>query len=141
MTSPSQGVVLSLMLAVDDAPTAVTWYERALGATQLWSLGSVTGMALGGAPFFVGEPEHNGWNSPERLGSTTARIEIFCDDPDALIARALEGGAKGSLDEIRDHQAPWGVHRQGGFVDPFGHRWLVGDRSPLKPFPPFPPAP
>ena len=27
------------------------------------------------------------------------------------------------------HQAPWGTHRQGGFVDPFGHIWLVGDRS------------
>jgi hypothetical protein len=23
------------------------------------------------------------------------------------------------------------VHRQGGFLDPFGHLWLVGDRSPL----------
>jgi uncharacterized glyoxalase superfamily protein PhnB len=30
---------------------------------------------------------------------------------------------------------PWGVHRQGGFTDPFGHRWLVGDKSPLNPFP------
>jgi len=27
---------------------------------------------------------------------------------------------------------PWGPHRQGGFVDPYGHLWLVGDRSPLS---------
>jgi PhnB protein len=26
---------------------------------------------------------------------------------------------------------PWGVHRPGGFLDPFGHLWLVGDRSSL----------
>jgi PhnB protein len=26
---------------------------------------------------------------------------------------------------------PWGTHRQGGFRDPFGHNWSVGDRSPL----------
>jgi uncharacterized glyoxalase superfamily protein PhnB len=26
---------------------------------------------------------------------------------------------------------PWGKHRQGGFFDPFGHLWLVGDTSPL----------
>jgi PhnB protein len=26
---------------------------------------------------------------------------------------------------------PWGAHRQGGFLDPFGHLWLVGDMSPL----------
>jgi hypothetical protein len=23
------------------------------------------------------------------------------------------------------------LHRQGGFTDPYGHRWLVGDKSPL----------
>jgi len=54
------------------------------------------------------------------------------DDPDAFIARAVEAGAAGAVDEIRDHQMPWGVHRQGGFIDPFGHRWQVGDRSPLR---------
>jgi PhnB protein len=26
----------------------------------------------------------------------------------------------------------WGTHRQGGFTDPFGHVWLVGDKSPLQ---------
>jgi len=30
------------------------------------------------------------------------------------------------------HQLPWGTHRQGGFTDPFGHKWSVGDRSPLR---------
>jgi PhnB protein len=24
-----------------------------------------------------------------------------------------------------------GTHRQGGFRDPFGHNWSVGDKSPL----------
>lgn len=47
----------------------------------------------------------------------------------------MAAGADGTLDEIKDHQAPWGVHRQGGFTDPFGHVWLVGDKSPLTPFP------
>jgi len=43
----------------------------------------------------------------------------------------VAAGADGSADQIRDHPAPWGRHRQGGFIDPFGHLWLVGDRSPL----------
>jgi hypothetical protein len=30
---------------------------------------------------------------------------------------------------------PWGLHRQGSFTDPFGHRWSVGDRTPLERFP------
>jgi PhnB protein len=125
--------VISIMVAVTDAPQAVAWYKRALGAIELWSLGSVAGLEIAGAPFFVGEPARNGWESPAKLGITSARIEVFCDDPDGFIARAVQAGADGSRDKIRDHQMPWGPHRQGGFVDPFGHIWLVGDRSPLSP--------
>jgi PhnB protein len=61
----------------------------------------------------------------------TVRVEVFVDDPDGFIERAVTAGADGSADKIRDHQAPWGVHQQGGFIDPFGHLWLVGDRPPL----------
>jgi PhnB protein len=125
--------VVSVMVAVTDAPAAVAWYKRALGAVDLWNLGSVAGLEIAGAPFFVGEPARNGWESPAKLGITSARIEVFCDDPDAFIARAVEAGANGSIDKIKDHQTPWGPHRQGGFVDPFGHVWLVGDHSPLSP--------
>jgi uncharacterized glyoxalase superfamily protein PhnB len=92
------------MLAVPDAPAAADWYRSALGATELWNLGSVIGMEI-------------------------------CDDPDVVIARALQAGATGSLDHIRNHQMPWGTHRQGGFTDPFGHIWFVGDTSPLRPHP------
>ena len=62
-------------------------------------------------------------------------LTIFCDDPDTFIALAVQAGANGSFDSIKNHKAPWGIHRQGGFIDPFGHIWLVGDRSPLNPFP------
>ena len=123
--------VISVMLAVPDAAAAVAWYARALGATELWNLGSVAGLEIAGAAFFVGEPESNGWEFPAKLGGTTLRIEVFCDDPDAFIARAVREGADGSGHAIRDHAMPWGAHRQGGFVDPFGHIWFVGDRSPL----------
>lgn len=127
--------VISVMVAVVNAPEAVAWCKRALGAVELWSVGSVAGLEIAGAPFFVGEPEQNGWESPARLGITSARIEVFCDDPDAFIARAVDAGANGALDPIKDHANPWGRHRQGGFVDPFGHIWLVGDRSPLTAHP------
>lgn len=120
------------MVAVPDAPAAAAWYKQALGARELWNLGSVVGLEITGAPFFVGQPEKNGWESPANLGITTTRIEVFSDDPDAFIARAVAAGADGSVDRIRTHDMPWGPHRQGGFRDPFGHMWLVGDRSPLK---------
>jgi Uncharacterized protein conserved in bacteria len=125
--------LISVMLAVEDAQAALAWYTRALGATELWNLGSVVGMEIDGAPMFLGEPANNGWETPVKLGLPSVRIEVFCDDPDAFIARAIAAGAHGSTDRIRNHQMPWGLHRQGSFIDPFGHKWLVGDRSPLAP--------
>jgi PhnB protein len=126
-----QAPIISVMLAVEDTPSAVEWYKRALGAKVLWGLGSVAGLEIAGAPFFLGEPANNGWESPTKLGITSTRVEVFCDDPDAFVARAVEAGAR-YKDPIRDHQMPWGIHRQGGFIDPFGHIWLIGDRSPLS---------
>ena len=136
MTTEPNSLALSVMLAVPDTPAAVEWYKKALGATVLWSLGPVAGMEIEGAPFFLAEPANNGWESPTKLGITSCRVELFCNNPDAVIKRALDAGAQGSMDDIKDHQeAPWGLHRQGGFVDPFGHIWLVGDKSPLSRFP------
>jgi uncharacterized glyoxalase superfamily protein PhnB len=127
-------VRISAMLAVEDAQAASAWYQQALGATQLWSLGSVVGLEIAGAPFFLHEPTASGFDSPAALGRTTARVEVFTDDPDSFVARAVAAGADGN-DEIIDHQVPWGIHRQGGFRNPYGHIWLVGDESPLQPFP------
>jgi uncharacterized glyoxalase superfamily protein PhnB len=131
MTSAHQ-VTISVMLSVQDTPTAIEWYEKALGARVLWSLGSVAGLEIDGAPFFLHEPVKGDFESPSSIGTTTARVEIFVDHPDPLIARAVQAGATGG--EIRDYAAPWGTHRQGGFTDPFGHVWLIGDTSPLKSF-------
>lgn len=120
MTAEAGRPVISLMLAVPDAPAAVDWYTEAMGATVLWNLGSVVGLEVEGAPIFLAEPESNGWDSPADIGTTTVRVEA---------------GANGSADRVRDHEAPWGTHRQGGFYDPFGHLWLVGDKSSLRRFP------
>ena len=133
MTAEAHPPVISVMLAVPDATAAAQWYTEGLGATELWNLGGVVGLTVEGAPFFLGEPENNRWDTPASLGSRTVRVEVFVDDPDSFIARAVAAGADGGVDEIRDHQMPWGIHRQGGFTDPFGHLWLVGDRSPLSP--------
>jgi len=129
---PAQKPIISVMLAVSDTPAAVEWYKHALGATLLWSLGSVAGLEIAGAPFFLGQPENNGWDTPEQLGMPSVRVQVFCNDPDAFVARAIAAGAQKGGHDIRNHNMPWGVHRQGGFTDPFGHLWFVGDRSPLS---------
>jgi hypothetical protein len=68
MPPEARGPVISLMLAVPDAPTAAGWYKRALGATELWNLGSVVGLEVEGAPFFLAQPANNGWASPTEIG-------------------------------------------------------------------------
>jgi PhnB protein len=123
--------VISVMLIVPDADAAVAWYRTALGAEELWNLGGVAGLQIGGAPFFLHEnnPANPAESSP--TGVTSVRVEVFTDDPDTVIARAVAAGAVAGSPVV-DHQVPWGTHRQGGFTDPFGHRWSVGDRSPLR---------
>jgi PhnB protein len=125
---------LSVMLIVSNAESAVEWYTSGLGAEVRWDLGGVAGLELGGAPFFLHEamPGKTRERSPADVALTTTRIEVFVDDPGALIKRAEAAGAT-NVDTLTDHQTPWGIHRQGGFTDPFGHRWSVGDRSPLAP--------
>lgn len=95
----------------------------------------MAGLGIEGARVLLGEPARNGWETLLKLGMTSARMEVFCDNPDAFISRALEAGAKGSIDIPENHQRRWGVHRRGGFTDRFGHIWPVGDKSPLKRFP------
>jgi PhnB protein len=126
---------LSVMLIVSDAASAVEWYRSALGADLLWDLGGVAGLHLDDAPFFLHEavPGKTNERSPADVALTTTRIEVFVNDPGALIGRAARAGAT-DVETLTDHESPWGIHRQGGFTDPFGHRWSVGDRSPLAPF-------
>jgi uncharacterized glyoxalase superfamily protein PhnB len=127
-----QSTSISVMLIVPDAEAAVAWYKDALGATELWNLGGVAGLEVDGAPFFLHEanPSNPSEDSPDRLRVTSTRVELFVDDPAGFMKRAIAAGASlGS--ELEDHQTPWGTHRQGGFRDPFGHNWSVGDRSPL----------
>ena len=122
---------ISVMLIVPDADAALAWYRTALGATALCTLGGVAGLEIGGAPLFIHQtnPGNPAESSPGPV--TSVRIEVFTDDPDGFVARAVAAGAvQGSA--VVNHQMPWGTHRQGGFTDPYGHKWSVGDSSPLR---------
>jgi PhnB protein len=129
---PPRSPTISVMLIVPDADAAIAWYKEALGASELWNLGGVAGLEIRGAAFFIHEvnPRNPAERSPGQIGATSTRIELFVEGPDALIARALDAGATPG-GETEDHERPWGTHRQGGFRDPFGHNWSLGDMSPL----------
>lgn len=103
---------ISLMLGVQDAPAAAQWYTTALGARELWNLGSVIGLEIRGAPFFLHEASGEGLTiplvRPSVIGQTTVRVEVLVDDPDDFIDRAVAAGATDSGDGVRERRVPWG---------------------------------
>lgn len=83
-----------------------------------------------GAALFVREETGPHRVSPASAGNINiVCIELFSDDPDGVVERARLAGATAT--NMEDHQRSWGTLRQGGFTDPWGHSWLVGDKSPL----------
>ena len=80
-------------------------------------------LAVGGARFYLADesPDHQNF-SPDSLGGTTVRIELFVEDPDAVAAEAIAAGA---TEVIPVTDQPYGI-RQGRVRDPFGHHWLIG---------------
>jgi hypothetical protein len=56
-----------------------------------------SGLTVEGAPFFLGEPANNGWNTPADAGTRTARVELLGsgnDIPEALPQQRMRLRAK-----------------------------------------------
>ncbi len=120
------------MLSVRGGARAVDFYQRALGARELFKIEAPDGavvaeLAVGDARFWVADesPPHKNF-SPESLGGGTVRMVLMVDDPVATHAKATAAGAT----QI------WPVREENGWllgrvVDPFGHHWEIG--RPLGP--------
>src|SRR3954447_11172441 len=124
-------------LSVRRGRAAIAFYERAFGARVVYQVGGtdenesvVAQLAVGDASFWVADesPEHANF-SPETIGGGTVRMLLVVDDPDAVIARAVDAGA--TLVSAATDEHGW---RLGRVADPFGHHWEIG--KPLIPWPP-----
>ena len=122
------------MLAVGDGSAAIEFYKSAFGAEELWRIDAggavVAGMSIDGAEFFLASENPPRTSSPESAGTTTVRIELFVDDPEATYDRAVASGATaGERPKERTHPTVDGSSFsmiQGTVVDPSGHTWLIG---------------
>jgi PhnB protein len=130
------GTEIAVMLAVADAGAAVEFYKKAFGAELYWTVGDsghmVAGMAIGGARFFLStESPEFGTRGPLAAGFTTVRVELFVDDPVAVLAMAVAACAT-QRSEVKKHSypvvgpKPIGRMLQGSVTDPSGHIWLIG---------------
>lgn len=120
------------VLTVRNATLAVSFYEQAFGAEEVYRNTYPNGrivaeLAVGGARFRVADEAPEAANlSPQMLNGTTVRINLIVADPDGLAARAIAHGAV-EVAPVADQS--YGL-RQGRLADPFGHHWLIGRPLP-----------
>ena len=124
------------MLAVQGGAKAIEFYKQAFGAEELWRIDAgghvVAGLTIEDAIFFLADESPSyGTRSPDSIGSTTVRIELFVKDPKAVASRAVAAGAT-EINPVVEHQydtvgiRPIRKMLQGAVRDPFGHMWLIG---------------
>jgi len=123
---------LAPMLSVRRGASAVEFYKKAFGATELFKLESEDGsvvaqLGVGESDFWVADesPAHQNF-SPETLGGSSTRMVLVVDDPDGLFEKATKAGAS-VISAVADQSYGW---RVGRVADPYGHHWEIGKPLP-----------
>ena len=122
-------------LIVSDGLAALEFYKNAFGAEEGHRMMAPDGkrlmhgeIMLDGHKFFVSDEfnatEGGSCKTPQTLGGTCVRITLLVNDADALVERAVGGGAR-VLMPVQDMF--WGG-RYGKIVDPFGHEWGINQQ-------------
>ncbi len=110
------------------AEDAIAFYTNAFDAVELGRMPGPQGKLLHAA-IRIGDStvmlvdEYPEWNAlgPKSLKGTPVTIHLYVDDVDAVVARAVDAGAKITM-PVEDMF--WG-DRYGKLEDPFGHYWSV----------------
>jgi PhnB protein len=122
-------------LIVSDGMAALEFYREVFGAEEGDNMMAPDGtrlmhgeIVLDGHKLFLSDwfaPSDGGsLSSPDALGGTCTRITLMVDDPDAVVARAVERGAEVIM-PVADMF--WGA-RYGKIRDPFGHEWGINQQ-------------
>ena len=111
------------------AAAAIEFYKKAFGAVELSRIPGSDGkimhasIRIGDSVIMLNE-EMPEWGSlgPKALNGSPVTIHLYVQDADAVVAQAVEAGAKVTmpLDDMF-----WG-DRYGKVEDPFGHQWSIG---------------
>ena len=114
-------------LAVPDARAALTWYQRALGATLVGDpiamddgrIGHAELALSGGVLYLADEYPELGLKGP-RPQEVSVSLMLAVPDTDLALERAREHGADVQHEPYEGHGT-----RNATIVDPFGHRWML----------------
>ncbi|MYE82017.1 MAG: VOC family protein [Gammaproteobacteria bacterium] len=125
-------VSLTPYLSPHDCAAAIAFYEKAFGAVETGARftdpeGRIghSEITIGGATIYLSDefPDF-GACSPQSLGGSSAALHIRVADADETARRLVAAGAE-VLHEVAE-QADG--ERRGTFLDPFGYRWMVGEK-------------
>lgn len=120
---------VSAMLTVSDIPTAVSFYQKALGFTKRGIMKGPDGkpihaeLTLRGTTLMLGpENPQMGSRSAKTMGGSPAMLFVYSENVDKTVAKATKLGAqaKGPVMDMF-----WG-DRCGTIVDPEGYSWMIG---------------
>ena len=126
--APEFRVTATPYLSVRGASAAISFYEKALGATVLSRIDQPDGrvghaeLNIGGAKIYLADefPEID-FRSPESFGGSPVRIHLDVPDVDASARRMVAAGAT----VVRPVADQFYGDRSGQFRDPFGYTWTL----------------
>lgn len=119
-------------LTVKNAVRAIEFYASAFGARELFHLTGPDGR-IGHAELEIGHcrimlsdeyPDYEAL-SPETVGGSPVKFQLYVDDADAAVDRALRAGAT----LVRPVADQFYGDRSGMVTDPFGHSWFIATRK------------
>ena len=115
-------------LAIAHGTMELEFYKKAFGAVETKHIvnddGSihVSEMFIDGAMFHFHEESYNNTTfSPSKYNGVTTSIGLMIADVDAVIAQALDAGARLISPAVSYDYG----YRQGLIIDPLGHYWLI----------------
>jgi len=116
-------------LIIDGAGTAIDFYKKAFGATEMFRMAQPDGR-IGHAEIRIGDsqimladeyPEMD-YLGPAKRGGSSVSLLVYVNDVDATFKQAIDAGAK----EQRPVENKFYGDRMGTLEDPFGHVWHIG---------------
>ncbi|HEX4003208.1 MAG TPA: VOC family protein [Candidatus Acidoferrales bacterium] len=130
--APESRVTATPYLSVRGASAAISFYQKALGATELFRIDQPDGrvghaeLNIGGAKIYLADefPEI-GFRSPETLGGSPVNIHLDVPDVDESARRMVAAGAA----VVRPVADQFYGDRSGQFRDPFGYTWVLSTRK------------
>jgi PhnB protein len=114
-------------LRIKNVGAAIEFYKKAFGAREIMRFevhGSIAHaeIEIGNSSVKLGEaaPDY-GFPGPETLGGSPVGMQLYVDDADSSVARAIAAGAR-PVAPVTDQ---FYGERSGSVADPFGYTWAL----------------